>query len=446
MSCVAVASTTRRLSVIDGPNSGGTRSLTLVAGTKAPASGSPELASGQATNRLRVLVVDDEPDNLMLIDSCLRRSFEVHTATSAEAGLALLKAGSYDLIISDQRMPGKTGTDFLAESLQYAPSSIRIIVTAFCDLEVTVDAINRAAISGFLHKPFTPAALDTTIARATRLGTMSHGSVQAAPAPRQTDRGALLGLAERAGCGLAIVRQDELLYANATMRHLWGAAEAATTTLAGVRARVHAEDLPAFEACMTSAKRVQEGACATSRVRFCHDGHVTAAQLSVLPLGRGETDELILHAWIDEEACSAGDASSEAAQATVGAEPARILFIDAHQPMLDALRRAYGKTYRVATASSSVEARAFLEREADVDLIVCDADLPRSSGVELYRHLAAQGSPLSHRFVFVSGEASASSPDVRLPDTGYPTLGKPFALAEIDDLVRRALGERAGLT
>jgi response regulator RpfG family c-di-GMP phosphodiesterase len=77
-----------------------------------------------------ILYVDDEPDNLRVFELTFRHEFSVLTATSAEAGMEVLNENPIAVVLSDQRMPGVTGVEFLAQVRNLAPDTIRILVTA----------------------------------------------------------------------------------------------------------------------------------------------------------------------------------------------------------------------------------------------------------------------------------------------------------------------------
>lgn len=123
--------------------------------------------------RLSVLVVDDEPENVALLTRVLRKTYQVDATNSALEALEKLKIRPYDIIISDQRMPGMNGSQLLAESFKLAPNAIRIIVSAYSDFEASLQAINLANVSGFLHKPVTGKQLETAIATATDMRALS---------------------------------------------------------------------------------------------------------------------------------------------------------------------------------------------------------------------------------------------------------------------------------
>src|SRR5215472_10328618 len=91
--------------------------------------------------RPKVLVVDDEPANVELLNRTLRRQYNVLGATSGEAALELIKSNSdVALILTDQRMPGMTGVELLRNSLPVAPEAVRIVFTGYTEFQDVLDA------------------------------------------------------------------------------------------------------------------------------------------------------------------------------------------------------------------------------------------------------------------------------------------------------------------
>ena len=115
----------------------------------------------------KILVVDDEHDNLEALKRLLRRDFEIVPALSGEQGLECLnQQGPFEVIVSDQRMPGMQGSEFLEQAQLIDPQATRILLTGFSDLEAVVDAINRGAIWHYISKPWEPADLIRTLGQA----------------------------------------------------------------------------------------------------------------------------------------------------------------------------------------------------------------------------------------------------------------------------------------
>ncbi|MEM9162143.1 MAG: SpoIIE family protein phosphatase [Cyanobacteria bacterium P01_F01_bin.4] len=118
-------------------------------------------------DRLRLLVVDDEPDNLDLLHRTFRRDFEVYKASSGAEALQLLEEeGEMAIIISDQRMPQMNGTEFLSRTVDWFPDTIRIVLTGYTDVEDLVNAINDGKVFKYITKPWTPKALRAVIQQA----------------------------------------------------------------------------------------------------------------------------------------------------------------------------------------------------------------------------------------------------------------------------------------
>jgi diguanylate cyclase (GGDEF)-like protein len=109
------------------------------------------------SRRPLVLCVDDEPELLRGMTLHLARHYEVRTADSGAEGLELLRNEPHAAaIISDMRMPGMSGADFLARSLAIAPDAQRILLTGNVDLTSAIAAVNEGQIFRFLMKPCPP--------------------------------------------------------------------------------------------------------------------------------------------------------------------------------------------------------------------------------------------------------------------------------------------------
>jgi response regulator RpfG family c-di-GMP phosphodiesterase len=103
----------------------------------------------------RVLLVDDEPNVLSALRRSLRGGgFEVSCVGSGAEGLELLQREPVDAIISDMRMPGMNGADFLRASLAWAPDAVRILLTGYADIGSAVRAINEGEVFRYVSKPW----------------------------------------------------------------------------------------------------------------------------------------------------------------------------------------------------------------------------------------------------------------------------------------------------
>ena len=112
----------------------------------------------------KLLLVDDEPNlTSALVRSLDRKQFEIFTADSAQQGLMILAGNDIDVVVSDERMPGMTGSQFLSEVRKKWPNTIRMILSGQADLEAAVRAINEGEVYRFLLKPCHPQELQMTI-------------------------------------------------------------------------------------------------------------------------------------------------------------------------------------------------------------------------------------------------------------------------------------------
>ena len=116
--------------------------------------------------KIQVLYVDDEANNLSTFRSSFRRDFDIFTAESAKVALNVLKENTIQVIITDQRMPDTTGVEFLESILEEFPYPIRILLTGYSDLQAVVDAINKGQIFQYLNKPWKYEDLKKTIQKA----------------------------------------------------------------------------------------------------------------------------------------------------------------------------------------------------------------------------------------------------------------------------------------
>lgn len=106
--------------------------------------------------RPRILFVDDEENVLSALRRmCLEEDFEVSLASSGEAGLEMLKAHpEVAVIVTDQRMPGMTGSEFLAGARKIAPHAVRMVLTGYADVAAAVEAINEGGAHRYIAKPW----------------------------------------------------------------------------------------------------------------------------------------------------------------------------------------------------------------------------------------------------------------------------------------------------
>lgn len=124
---------------------------------------------GAQTRPRTLLLVDDEEHILSALRRVFRRDgYKVLTATSGEQALSLLATTEVDVIVSDQRMPGMAGVDFLRRAKELWPDTIRMTLSGFTDLQTIIDAVNEGAVFKFLTKPWDDERLREHVARAFR--------------------------------------------------------------------------------------------------------------------------------------------------------------------------------------------------------------------------------------------------------------------------------------
>ncbi|MDN2701812.1 response regulator [Janthinobacterium sp. SUN100] len=126
-----------------------------------------------------LLLVDDEPNILASLKRLLRRDgYHILTAASGQEGLEVLASHAVDVIVSDQRMPGMLGADFLRKAKLLCPQTIRIMLSGYTELQAVTDAVNEGAIFKFLTKPWEDHQLREHIAEAFRLKGIDDDNVR----------------------------------------------------------------------------------------------------------------------------------------------------------------------------------------------------------------------------------------------------------------------------
>jgi CheY-like chemotaxis protein len=121
------------------------------------------------TERTTILYVDDEPANLVVFRAQFQRYFEVRTASSGAEALELLDREEIPIVLSDQRMPGMTGAELLAALRQRHPHVVRMIVTAYADLDMVLASINEGSVERYILKPWDAGELRSIIASVAEL-------------------------------------------------------------------------------------------------------------------------------------------------------------------------------------------------------------------------------------------------------------------------------------
>jgi len=141
----------------------------------------PAAAPAPAPNaKLRVLFVDDDERILNALRTLFRAEYDVAIAGNADEAMALLRAGNVPIVVSDQRMPGKTGVEFLREVRKSFPRTVRLLLTGYSDLAAMVGSINEGEVFRFVKKPWDNEEIRATLADAAAVAARLN-----APAPRK---------------------------------------------------------------------------------------------------------------------------------------------------------------------------------------------------------------------------------------------------------------------
>jgi signal transduction histidine kinase len=117
------------------------------------------------STRSTILFVDDELENLNLFNNLLKRHHRVVTCQKGDEALRLLEKERVAVMVCDQRMPDLNGIEVLTRAREISPDTVRILVTAYPDIDVTIEAINQGRVRRYLEKPWEPSELRALIAQ-----------------------------------------------------------------------------------------------------------------------------------------------------------------------------------------------------------------------------------------------------------------------------------------
>lgn len=117
-------------------------------------------------DKYNILLVDDEEDNLALLYRTLRGTYNLEKTTSPLKALEMIKEKHFELVISDHKMPEMDGVEFLKNVQLLSSSTMRILLTAYSDANILIDAINYAKIYRYVKKPYNPEELQLIVSSA----------------------------------------------------------------------------------------------------------------------------------------------------------------------------------------------------------------------------------------------------------------------------------------
>lgn len=116
--------------------------------------------------KINILFIDDEENNLISFKAVFRLKYQIQVAIDAATAMKILDTEPVEIIITDQRMPNMTGTEFLEKVLEKYPEAMRILLTGYSDVSALIEGVNKGKIFHYLTKPWNEEELDATIKRA----------------------------------------------------------------------------------------------------------------------------------------------------------------------------------------------------------------------------------------------------------------------------------------
>jgi len=163
----------------------------------APRPADPTVRITGGARRPAVLFVDDEERILNALQFLFRDSYDVETASGGAGALERLAARRFQVLVSDQRMPGMTGVELLREAKSISPGTVRLLLTGYSDLAAIVGSVNDGEVFRFVSKPWQEEDLRATIAEAFDVA-LALEAAAAAPSPPLPPGAALLVLGDPA--------------------------------------------------------------------------------------------------------------------------------------------------------------------------------------------------------------------------------------------------------
>jgi len=124
--------------------------------------------SEESLDRPVVVMIDDEPEQLLVMEALLSEDYETHGFTAGRQAIAALEQWPDSVVLCDQRMPDLSGDEVLTRIRVLYPRTVRVMVTGYADLPALVRALNEGSLFGYLQKPYEPEQLKTLVHRAVR--------------------------------------------------------------------------------------------------------------------------------------------------------------------------------------------------------------------------------------------------------------------------------------
>lgn len=119
-----------------------------------------------SVEKIKILYVDDEVNNLQAFKATFRREYKIFLAESGFEARKILENEEIEIIITDQRMPQETGVEFLESIIPEYGEPIRILLTGYTDIQAVIDAINKGQVYHYLTKPWEEDYMRTVVKNA----------------------------------------------------------------------------------------------------------------------------------------------------------------------------------------------------------------------------------------------------------------------------------------
>lgn len=123
----------------------------------------------------KIAFIDDEQRILRSLKMHFRQSHDVFTTTNADELMHYVSAHDVQVVICDQRMPDKQGTEVLRDVKAASPNTIRILLTGYADLNAVIDSVNEGEIYRYITKPWQNDELKKIVNKATEIAQQTHG-------------------------------------------------------------------------------------------------------------------------------------------------------------------------------------------------------------------------------------------------------------------------------
>lgn len=231
-----------------------------------------EIRDKSKDEKARVLYVDDSAMNLTLFEASFQNDFEIYLADSGPAGLEILKKENIAVIVSDQRMPGMSGTELLEIVAKEYPDIVRFILTAFTDYETVVESVNRGQVYGFFNKPFDADNVRISINKAKELYDL------------RTQRAEIMSRLEKANRELLSLDKSRTRFLNAITKEIRNPLQKIMSALHMLKNKADSKDLSELINFLDNSVSRLEGFTQSSNELVnlrAKDGEINATEISM---------------------------------------------------------------------------------------------------------------------------------------------------------------------